>query len=70
MFGHIKMLHTLIGMGSAAFVAVVPYPAKVTHIFLQWTKKLLFFYFFLKTLKVVGTGKGQCIAASRNDYRV
>ena len=30
LFGHMKILHTLIGMGSAALAAVVPYPSKVT----------------------------------------
>ena len=35
-----KILHTLIGMGSAALVADVPYPGKVTRIyFLQGTIK-------------------------------
>ena len=32
LLGHLKILHTLIGTGSAAFAAAVPYPAKVTQI--------------------------------------
>ena len=28
--GHTKVLHTLIGMGSAALAAAVPYPGKAT----------------------------------------
>ena len=31
-FGHMKILHTLIGMGSTARVAAVPYPGKATKI--------------------------------------
>ena len=31
LFGHAKILHTLIGMGSAALVAAVLYPGKVTR---------------------------------------
>ena len=36
-----KILHTLIGMGSAAFAAAVPYPGKVTRISHegQWSAK-------------------------------
>ena len=30
--GHMKILHTLIGMGSTARVAAVPYPGKATKI--------------------------------------
>ena len=32
-FGHMKTLHTLTGMGSAALVAAVPCPGKVTQTF-------------------------------------
>ena len=32
LFGHTKILHTLIGMGSAALAAAVPYPGKATRI--------------------------------------
>ena len=32
LLGHTKILHTLIGMGSAAFVAAVPNPGKATRI--------------------------------------
>ena len=32
LFEHLKILHALIGMGSAAFVAAVLYPGKVTCI--------------------------------------
>ena len=32
MFGHTKILHTLIGMGSAALAAAVPRPGKATRI--------------------------------------
>ena len=32
LFGHTKILHSLVGMGSAAFVAAVPYPSKATQI--------------------------------------
>ena len=32
LFGHTKILHTLVGMGSAAFAAAVPYPGKATQI--------------------------------------
>ena len=32
-FGYAKILHTLVGMGSAALAAAVLYPAKVTRIF-------------------------------------
>ena len=30
LFGHMEILHTPTGMGSAALVAAVPYPGKVT----------------------------------------
>ena len=33
LFGHTKIPHTLIGMGSTALVAAVPYPGKVIRIF-------------------------------------
>ena len=32
LFGHTKILQTLIGMGSAALAAAVPYPGKATRI--------------------------------------
>ena len=32
LFGHIQILHTLIGMGSAVLVAAVPYPGKAIPI--------------------------------------
>ena len=32
MFGHLKILHTLTGVGSAVLAAAVPYPGKVTWI--------------------------------------
>ena len=32
LFGHRKILHTLVGTGSAALAAAVPYPGKVTRI--------------------------------------
>ena len=32
LFGHRKILHTLIGMGSAVLAAAVPYPDKATQI--------------------------------------
>ena len=32
LFGHTNFLRTLIGMGSAALTAAVPYPGKVTRI--------------------------------------
>ena len=32
LFGHLKILDMLIGMGSAALAAAVPYPGKVTRI--------------------------------------
>ena len=28
LFGHTKILHTMIGMGNSAFAAAVPYPAR------------------------------------------
>ena len=31
LFGHIKILHTLMGMGSTALVAAAPYPCKETR---------------------------------------
>ena len=40
MFGHRKILHTLIGMGSAAPAAAVPYPGKVTRISSKGLKKI------------------------------
>jgi len=39
LFEHRKILHTLIGMVSAASVASVPYPDKATQISPQRTKK-------------------------------
>ena len=32
LFGHMKILHTMIGVGSAALAAVVPYSGKATNI--------------------------------------
>ena len=32
LFGHMKILHKLTGMGSTAITATVPYPGKVTQI--------------------------------------
>ena len=32
-FGHTKILHTLIGMGSATLAGAVPYPSNVTRNF-------------------------------------
>ena len=32
LFGHTKILHVLLGMGSAALAAAVPYPGKATRI--------------------------------------
>ena len=41
LFGHTKILHTLIGVGSTALAAVVPYLGKVTQIFHkgQWSSQ-------------------------------
>ena len=33
LFGHLEILHTLTGMGSAALADAVPYPGKGTRIF-------------------------------------
>ena len=49
LFGHMKMLHTVVGMGSAALVVAVPYPAKVTHIFPIMDKAAFFFFSFKDT---------------------
>ena len=43
------MLHTVVGMGSAALVVAVPYPAKVTHIFPTMDKEAFFFFSFKDT---------------------
>ena len=40
LFGVTKMLHTLTGMGSVVLAAAVPYPGKVTWIFV-WDKEVL-----------------------------
>ena len=55
LFGHMKILHTLTGMGSAALVAAVPCPGKATRIscmeqgsnnFKKWTPKMHIFCVF------------------------
>ena len=48
LFGHTKIQHTLIGMGSAALAAAVPYPGKATRISCKAqisTVKKSFFHF-------------------------
>ena len=39
LFGHAKILHALVGMGSAALAAAVPYPGKSNTNFPQGTMK-------------------------------
>ena len=59
LLGHLNILHTLIGMGSAALAAAVPYPAKMTQIPHkgQWShkneeEKKAYRYFFCTLLVV------------------
>ena len=47
LFGHTKILHTPIGMGSAALAAAVPYPGKTSRIFRKGQISTKHFYFFI-----------------------
>ena len=46
LFGHTKILHTLIGMGRAALATAVPYPSKVTELFPTRDNEVLIFLIF------------------------
>ena len=46
LFGHTKILHTLVGMGSAALAAAAPYPGKTSRILREGQTSTFFFFFF------------------------
>ena len=50
LFGHMKTLHTLMGMGSAALAATAPYTGKAIQISCMGQ---FFFFFFLKHITTV-----------------
>ena len=50
LFGHMKMLHTLMGMGSAALAATAPYTGKAIQISCMGQFLFLFFIFFKASL--------------------